>query len=256
MRLLEYKKNFLTEVIVRIDFANPIDNISEKLPKNLTKSLLSIFPITEPKKKLRQQFLFSPKSISTEQKEFTEWQFIGKEREKTLTISPNALFISFTTYKSYTKLRDEFMSSAKAFFDAFPETVASRLGLRYINTISLPNGDPLNWKGIFNENMLSIFDLYENKKVINRALHVLEFNFDSHNLRYQYGMHNPDYPAVIKKKTFILDFDAYQNGLLTYEDVSASLDVFHGRIQELFELSIQDKLRSILNERKSNKRHS
>jgi uncharacterized protein (TIGR04255 family) len=62
-------------------------------------------------------------------------------------------------------------------------------------------------------------------------------------MRFQYGMHNPDYPAPIKKKIFILDYDAYCNGILTKNDIFKYLPIFHEEVQKLFENSISDKLR-------------
>jgi uncharacterized protein (TIGR04255 family) len=46
---------------------------------------------------------------------------------------------------------------------------------------------------------------------------------------------------------FVLDLDAYHQGLLTAEDIRNDLDAFHLRIQELFESSITDQLRGIMN---------
>ena len=40
-----YKKNFLTEVIVRIDFVSRMDDICNNLPKSLSKEILKHFPI-------------------------------------------------------------------------------------------------------------------------------------------------------------------------------------------------------------------
>jgi len=60
-------------------------------------------------------------------------------------------------------------------------------------------------------------------------------------------MHNPDYPARIRKKIFILDYDAYTTSLLTREEIRQSLPIFHDQIEQLFEKSITGRLREIMN---------
>ena len=56
-------------------------------------------------------------------------------------------------------------------------------------------------------------------------------------------MPNPDFPAVIKRKSFTLDYDAYCTQLLDKTDIPAFLDRFHDRINSSFEKVITDGLR-------------
>lgn len=56
-------------------------------------------------------------------------------------------------------------------------------------------------------------------------------------------MHNPDFPAPIRKKIFVLDYDAYCEGLQDMEDIKKNIDVFHDKIENLFEENITKKLR-------------
>jgi uncharacterized protein (TIGR04255 family) len=60
-------------------------------------------------------------------------------------------------------------------------------------------------------------------------------------------MHNPDYPSPIKKKSFILDYDAYIVGLLTKAEINRNLEILHDEIEKMFELSITEKLRGMMN---------
>lgn len=80
-----------------------------------------------------------------------------------------------------------------------------------------------------------------------RNFHNMEFKYDDFNLRFQFGMHNPDYPAAIRQKIFILDFDAYFQGAFENNQMPAMLDNFHNAIQTLFERSITDNLRERMN---------
>jgi uncharacterized protein (TIGR04255 family) len=119
--------------------------------------------------------------------------------------------------------------------------------MRYINKFDFPDTDPFDFSNLINPHLYDSLAFYSDKKVIARSFNNLEFNFQDFNLRFQFGMPNPDYPAPIKKKHFVLDFDAYFQGLQTPQDVQSNLDKYHTKIQELFEASITDKMREVLN---------
>lgn len=242
-----YKKSFLRSVIVRVDFPSNIPDLDKQLPA-VSKGIMKIFPIAESKKSIARELQISPEDLRQKKTEFTTWQFLGKDREKTLTIIPDAIFVEYTTYGSYQVMKDEFLGALKTFFDTYQITMCSRLGLRYINDISLESGDdPLAWSDYLHEKLLGILAFYPEQQYVARAFHNLEMNFGEFNLRYQFGMHNPDYPAPIKKKSFILDLDAYYQGPQDIAEIPDNLDKFHGRIQEIFEASITDQLREVMN---------
>jgi len=60
-------------------------------------------------------------------------------------------------------------------------------------------------------------------------------------------MHNPEYPAPIRRRIFVLDFDAFSQGLLEQNEIESRLGRFHSLIQQVFERSILDGLRQQLN---------
>ena len=80
-----------------------------------------------------------------------------------------------------------------------------------------------------------------------RAFHILEFNFSGRHVKYQFGIANPDYPAIVKKKEFVLDLDSYIFGLHGFNDAIECVNNCHSKIQELFEDSITDATRSLMN---------
>jgi uncharacterized protein (TIGR04255 family) len=244
---IHYEKHYLTEVIARIDFLNLLENIETKLPKELHTAALEHFPIAEPQKIVHRSIQASQDDLVTRRSSFIQWNFHGKNREKTLAIERGAIFVVYRSYDSYETLRDEFLGFASSFFDVYEDAQVRRLGLRYINNIEIREEDPFSWDDYLNQYMLQILRFYPSATAIARAFHVLEFNFGEFSLKYQFGMHNPDYPAPIKRKVFVLDLDAYHEGLLEPHDIDDSLDSFHFRIQELFELSITESLRGIMN---------
>ncbi|MBA7635071.1 hypothetical protein ES703_42671 [subsurface metagenome] len=98
-----------------------------------------------------------------------------------------------------------------------------------------------------NKDLLSIFAIPKNKSKISRAFHNLELNYGDYLIKFNYGMYNADYPAPIKRKIFILDFDAFSMRILNENEIRKFLPIFHKQIQSLFEESITDKMRRKLN---------
>jgi len=243
-----YKRNFLTEVIARLDFVSPVAGIASELPKALSAGLLRYFPIGEPQPMFTQKIQVLPTAVAEPpKKEFTQWNFFGMRREKRAVLTPNFLFVSFNTYETYEKLRAEFLAILTPFFQGFPDAQPSRMGLRYINSLSFDLKNPLKWDGYLNRKLLSLFSFPIPGAEPARVFHNLEVAYPDFSLRFQFGMHNPDYPAPIRQSVFVLDFDAYHQGLIAASDVQSLLDKFHSAIQSLFEQAITPALREVLN---------
>lgn len=242
-----YKKNYLTEVIIRVDFQSPIEKLKSSLPVEISNSIKKYFPIPEPRKSLSKHIEIGPKKQSIADVETPEYHFHGKNREKTLTITPQAIFAKFKVYTKYEIVRHEFTEIFSDFIQNFNETQPVRLGMRYINNIALKEENPLDWGKYLNSKFLYLFDFSEDKRSLSRIFHNMEYMFEDFNLRFQFGMHNPDYPARIIAKNFILDFDAYKQALIEPGEIVPSLDKFHKKIQEYFELSITENFRNKMN---------
>lgn len=241
-----YKTNPIKEAIARIDFLSPITIIDEGVPKQITDTLKTDFPIAESKEIIGTQFQISKLEVQHNQVKSTEWNFFDKERTKRACISQSYFFIDLNKYSTYEKFNADFVLIWESLSQHFPDIQIKRFGLRYINHISISKGNLFNWSKYLNRNLLSIFNVPKEKSFISRALHNLEFNYGDYYLRFQYGMHNPDYPAQIKKKIFILDMDAHYNGIMTNSDILDYFPKFHSAIQELFENSITNKFREML----------
>jgi uncharacterized protein (TIGR04255 family) len=243
-----YKKNFLTSVIARVDLVNPLENIKTQIPNEILKDIIGMFPIAEQLPRFSEHLTVSQKDFQRERTEFTEWRFSSNDRRKNLTVIPTAIIVEVKNYESYKILKSDFISVIDKFFNYYKDAIGNRLGLRYINEISLSDGDPFSWNDLLNSTMLSLFEFCENKEVVSRIFNIIEFNYSEYFIRYQFGVPNPDYPSPIIKKSFVLDFDAYVESELTTHDISDDLDKFHENIQKLFEKSITDKFRSIIDE--------
>ena len=243
-----YRKPFLKEVIVRVDFSSPMETLATKLPAKIGNAALAHFPVSEPRKAIAQELQLSAKDIQRKSQEFTEWNYYGRNREKRLVISPLATFVDYFRYSTYEMLKEDFLSILSVLFPAFPDLHASRLGLRYINQIELNGVDPFQWNEYINNGLLGLFERFTDREHIRRLFNIAEFNFDDMQIKFQFGAPNPDFPAPIRRPFFVLDIDAYFQGLQEFGDISANIDRAHDRIQTLFEESITDRLREVMND--------
>ena len=208
-------------------------------------------PIAEAGKLVTHEFLSGPDVQKVDRKEITEWNFWGVERVKRFTIQPQWLFTSFKEYSTYTSMRDDFLTLANASLGQLNIKHIGRLGLRYINEIRVDAkhvSDPLNWDGLINEELLNSIRFRVPDANPIRLFNNLEYSFGGFQVRFRFGLYNPDYPAQIKQRVFVLDYDAFYRGLLDINDIESSLDQYHSAIEALFERSIEEGLRRILND--------
>lgn len=243
-----YKRNYLSQVIARIDFLSPLKEVQHRLPPNLVREFGKLFPIPEPLQVVEEEVTFSVKAVDRKRQQLTEWRFHDLKRENTLTVVPRTCLLVCSKYQSFDLLRQTLDAIFVVLFASFPEAQPSRLGLRYVNNINLSDGsDPTDWSDIVSHKLLGLFSFEEDKSKICRVFHNLELDYGSHSLTFQFGMHNPDFPAVIRRKLFVLDYDAHKAGTFDRADVIPSFDEFHSTIQSQFERSIERKLRDLLN---------
>ncbi len=182
--------------------------------------------------------------------ESKEWIFHGKERDKTLRIGKTYFSLSITKYKNFENLVSDIKNPLEEIYKIFPNLTSNRVGLRYVNAISIKNkSNPLKWDSYINKDMLSLLKIEFNKSLICRVFSIMEYNIDGLMLKAQFGIPNPDYPSSVKQKEFIIDIDAYSFGSYKYEDINELIRKSHVLIQDFFEKSITEKTRELMNSR-------
>lgn len=226
-------------------------NIESILPTQIGKTIGPLFPIAEPHKAVHGEITISPhEKPITKETAFTQWTFHGLSREKTLVLDPKFIVISYNKYDRYETLKEEFEKIFMSIFKHYQDLQPQRLGLRYINKIKIDKNDPLDWKGTIKSELWSTIYFSSQPECLSRVFNNLEHNYGDFNLRFQFGIHNSDYPQPIKNKEFVLDYDAYSNISTEPKEIVSNFDKFHSAIQILFEKSITDKLRRRMNARR------
>ena len=250
---IHYRRNYLDKVLVRVDLVNPMADIESNFPAEIGKIIKPLFPISEPQKAFHGEIRIMPneKPVAVET-EFTQWTFHGLSREKTLIFTPAFIVFTYNKYESYGSVREEFDKIFTSVFKYFQDLQPQRLGLRYINKIKIDSKDPLDWKGFIKSELWSTIYFSSQPECISRVFHNIEHNYGDYNLRFQFGIHNTDYPQPIRKKEFVLDYDAYSKILTDPKEIVSIFDRFHSAIQTYFEKSITEKLRRRMNARRTN----
>lgn len=242
MRIL-YKNTFLKKVIAKVDFASPVEMLQNKLPPSVSKLLLKAFPISEPKKAIGKKLMITRDETKESKLEETYWFYHGKDRQKRACLSQKFFYIEYDVYSSFENLVSDFLPILKELFDSINELQVSRFGLRYVDHITFDENDVFEWSVYLHESLLAAFSIPHEGKQLIRTFSNFTVSDDNMILQFQYGMHNPDFPAPIKKKLFILDTDAYTQGLIEMSDIPAKLEKFHEAIGNLFEQVITNGLR-------------
>jgi len=107
-----------------------------------------------------------------------------------------SLTVDYSEYKSFDKLKDDFILLLNVMSEVFTIPKIERFGLRYVNTIGLNERNPLNWSKYINSNLISSLKFVKDQNLVSRAFHNLELKYDDMNIRFQYGLRNPDYPSI------------------------------------------------------------
>ena len=242
-----YRRNFLTNVILKINFPVILE-ISDGTPTTFQKSILRDFPILEPVQQM--EFKIENKGLNVVDHKSNKilWKFHNKENTEFVELDFGSLAYIVKNYTDYSTFRKSAESIFSRFFSNFPSILISRLGLRYINQITLEGTDYFNWGGYLNQNLIKKIDFYRNKTEIRRLLTVSELALDEETvLNFKFGILNSTYPSPIVNREFLLDYDCHTSIQFEKEILTTKVNMYHRYIKDYFEASITDNLRKVLN---------
>lgn len=194
-----------------------------------------------------QELAFDGSSLKSKHTATKQWNYYSRERDRQLALAPQSVFVQYKRYSSYEETKEHFGAVVDALNIAFPGTLASRFGLRYINQIDLPIDDPTAWNAYIDGKLLCSREFYGADESITRLITIAELKFGEIGVRFQFGMPNPDYPAAIKRPLFVLDLDASVSEAHELSECMNYMDDAHARIQAIFERSITKALREKMN---------
>lgn len=251
-----YKNNFLNQVIIRVDFLQfvPTEMIFES---SIEKEILKIFSRRGKDQIIRFNSInvvFDEKTngvtnANGEVFEGIQREYVTNDGLNKLILSNKFIIFEINKYSNFETHKNWFQAILLAFFQK-NRVSAERTGIRYVNMFQHPRVKLQ--KNFFspeiNASLYTKIVPTANTPSMIRSMHITEYVIDEMVLNFRYGMYNPEYPNLMKKNDFVLDFDFFSNEIVDSVDgILYILDKGHREIQSLFERSIQDSLREVMN---------
>lgn len=241
---ISYKRNYVKEVVCRLDFASPILSLRNSMPKEIYEIVKKYYPIAEPIDVIGTELNINPingpviNQVATKQ-----WQFLSRDRKNKCSIESSAVIFSITNYNIFEEARNSFVDILKIVMNTFGDNQGKRLGLRYINVFPLKGNETWIESKFYDaisahkvETTMKLLTSIE-YAVIEKDLFVI----------LKYGYNNPDYPAIMKKEDFLIDIDSYSSGIIYEDDLDKLVDDMHDEVQKCFESMITDTFRTEMN---------
>ena len=247
MSNISYTKNFLTMVRLKIDFPQILGLNENQPPSDFQSAIMQKFPhITTEKAQGFALNIAQPTSVRPTNDKI-EWIFENKKRDKKVKISERSFIVEYNSYYSFNDFFDTVKFLFNKFTDIYPMNLF-RLNLRYINEIE-DEGNYKEWDGLINDNLITIPNTFvDNDTNILKSMHNLHIKEDDYVLKFNFGLHNNNYPLTISDKIFILDYECITDTDLEENDIFSNIEKYNKIITNWFEKSIEDGLRKKMGE--------
>lgn len=242
--MVEGRDNFLTKVVFKIDFEErkkiPIDylrkakeKIKDELPKYNEGQLETV------------EVMMGANEQKTIRRRSETFDFKNEQETEWIHIDENAIWIEVSKYLSF----ERFRKLIKTVIDELNlEGNSARLGLRYINQITLNEGNPFDWENWINSNLFKSLEFVSEKKTLARCMGTIVYNYDDFLMKFQYGMYNSEFPNPISKREFVLDYDCYTKEPRDFNETFTLLNNMHNLVKIKFKESIGSKIKEIIEE--------
>jgi uncharacterized protein (TIGR04255 family) len=249
-KAIKYKRNFLDRVVIRFDF----DNIELGKLKNFSERIQDKFPYQEQKDGRSGAMKIDLKRgqiVDNKLQPTTIWEFLGPSKQKKITVTSTYIAVEYLSrsYSDRNELLKDCDDIVLPFLEQFSVSTINRLGLRYVNNFDLNSiKKDFDWKDYFKPELLSGIQFAKKRKTkMMRSLNQLELKYEREDLRFVFGVFNPDYPNENTRREFVMDIDCYSRfPLEPKNDVHEAIERYNVHVQEIFENSITDSLRDIL----------
>lgn len=234
----KYKKNFLKNVIFRIDF---IENIDKITPESSSK-IKEIFPIYEEIVNVKRNIMINETQDSIKKEKTVLYRFHKKDKSAFIEILDNSILISYNTYINFSAMKNDIDGTIKIVNDIENFNI-SRIGLRYINIFELEQIGHIDWKDYIESKYLIDYDF---EIPLIQTISVLNLKADEYMVKIQHGVFNPNFPNEAIKENYIIDIDLFSNEISKFSEIDTSILAWNNIIQGIFEKFITEKTRKEL----------
>ena len=156
---VRYRKNFLTNVIFRLDFTS-IDEINTKIPGDFWEEFRFEFPHTETQEVIKYITIVKEGKKYDYENHFPLYVFSDSNNEKRVLLANHYLVVEFLKYQDFHSFQGIVHKIGDNFLKLYHPTNFRRLGLRYINQIVLPKGNPLIWNNYVDISLIHVVDKF------------------------------------------------------------------------------------------------
>jgi len=249
-----YQRNFLTTVVLKLDLEPlPALQTHAQARTPFTDQVATQFPVILGLPVGTITVNMSPTASGIQQ------QLLGMQWEhrktpggtKALVLGPSHLSLEYGKgdFDHFPPFQADFEVGFNALRQCFPDVHVVRVGLRYVNQISLAEGNPLDWEGIIAAPLVSsVKAALLQGTALARSMHQVHMRNGDVNTLFHYGIVNPEYPAPVTRREFILDLDCYRQEAIALADVLPIVAGLNETCEQVFENSIEDGLRNQLGE--------
>lgn len=239
MTSLTYENNFLSEIILKIEFQNISEENYYSNFKEFKNIMTQEFPIlTEYKSK---EFKFT--AINNEEPTVTSKPGLNKwifrdNNKKLLTLNHDKIILQYNGkfYNSFEKDIAPILELILKGLDIFQVENFNRIGMRYINQIK---NTPLNLNDILTDEYHFNFNIKNNTRIMNK----IEFNEDDFLIIFNFGEFNDNYPSTVIKNNYILDYDCIFNQPITRNNLENKITTMHDKINDYFDKTTSKKFK-------------
>lgn len=235
---IKLSKAPLTDVICQLKFPLLL-RLSKDIPVDFQEAVRERFPAL----KVDQGILVQFPSVAGSDKPIPEtlpnvYHFASANEERELTLAPDFLALSFHRYTHWR----EFLENAQTGLDAlkryYSPPYSTRLGLRFVNQLTLQNTGCttlVELTSLLRPELTAMIttDSWDQPSDM-LAQVVLEDGAGKLALRY--GLRHEN-----KQTYFLLDFDYFEEGQISLQDLPSRLNRYHDRIYAAFRWCIRDE---------------
>jgi len=244
---VHYKQTYLKQVILRLDFGRlAVLQTDQETP--FTEDMRARYSdvISNPATQLT--FFLGPGGVNVGQQEASRIRVHkAPDTARSVTLAPEFLSIEYgqDSYRHFDELREQVGFVLNSFRNHFGTMQFTRLGLRYVNEITLTEGGPLDWDGIINPQLVtSVKAGLQSGLRMARSSHQLVALKGDISLILNYGINNPDFPNPVARRQFILDLDCYISSIIEFGEAEERIKEVNALAEDVFENSIEDGLRT------------
>jgi uncharacterized protein (TIGR04255 family) len=246
---MHYKKNFLTKVIFKIDFGSTVSKTQDdELASKFASGIKETYPNVRSNPLTQISMKMSPTGSAIQQEVIGKVrEHTSEEKKKILMLNPDSLLLEYRDgiYSHFPEFKEDMDLIYKEFQTIYDIPTFSRIGLRYINEIKFPEGNPLDWKGFIKDFLVTTtLPGLSNKMKLTRSMHqFMAKHGEDISVLFQYGIFNPVYPNSVSRREFILDIDCFISATIEKSEIIKRLEQLNATAEMIFEDSIEDELR-------------